>query len=484
MPDRLALVIANSKYQDPELHDLTSPHHDAEAMAEVLADPDIGGFELTVLEDESLAKVTREIANLYSNRSRDDTLLLYFSGHGVRDDHNDLFLAVHDTEKDLLNGTAISAQFVTDMLDKSMSRRDIMIVDCCHSGAFADGAKGELSPAAAAFEGNGYGRVILTSSNSVQFSWEGQGVDDESQRSMFTKFIVDGLQSGAADLSGSGTVSADELYEFAYDQLLAIDARQTPQRLARSEGELIVAHNPRPVAPRPASYKLSDEILAAAHSNLAGVREGSVTELARLLKDPRDQVARRAHDELGTLSEDDSRSVSESAIEALAESRFSQTPPRPKPVPDGTPATPSDEPILGEAPVHTIARQPPDYADFGPRLVAYTIDGLILTIGSVPLMLLFAETFVGVIVSLLTLVLVGSWSFNTLGWSFGKGLVSLRIRKIATGTRPGITAGLIRTLVSLLSVALLFIGYLWMIWDDENQTLHDKVAGTHVVWKR
>jgi uncharacterized RDD family membrane protein YckC len=31
------------------------------------------------------------------------------------------------------------------------------------------------------------------------------------------------------------------------------------------------------------------------------------------------------------------------------------------------------------------------------------------------------------------------------------------------------------------SIIVLFLGFLWMIWDQEKQTWHDKIAGTIVI---
>jgi len=53
MPDRLALIIANSEFDAPKLSRLRTPGRDAEALADVLRDPAIGGFEVTLLADET-----------------------------------------------------------------------------------------------------------------------------------------------------------------------------------------------------------------------------------------------------------------------------------------------------------------------------------------------------------------------------------------------------------------------------------------------
>ena len=68
----------------------------------------------------------RAISRFYATKNRDDVLLLYFSGHGVLDDRGQLYLAVKDTERGLLRGTAIGAAFITDEMDRSYSRRQVL----------------------------------------------------------------------------------------------------------------------------------------------------------------------------------------------------------------------------------------------------------------------------------------------------------------------------------------------------------------------
>jgi formylglycine-generating enzyme required for sulfatase activity len=260
MSDRLALIIANSEFDDPKLSRLVAPSHDAESLAEVLRDPAIGGFDVTLLVDEREPVVRRRVARLYHRRKRGDLLLLYYSGHGVRDERSgELYLATRDTEMDIASATAIGAAFVRGQMDKSNSQRKVVVLDCCHSGAFAK-AKAALGSSAGtreAFAGNGYGRVILTASNAVEYAWEGDKLLGKATRSVFTHFLVQGLQTGAADLNGDGQVSLDELYDYVYEQVITSGrSKQTPQKWAQKvEGRIIIARNPRPVV-KPAELPL------------------------------------------------------------------------------------------------------------------------------------------------------------------------------------------------------------------------------------
>ncbi len=319
MSRRLALVIGNSDYLDAKLARLAAPGEDVNDLAEVLRTPSIGGFdEVTSLVNASAPVVRRSIARFFTDKRPDDLLLLYFSGHGVRDDHGRLYLAVQDTEYDLLNATAIPAGFVTDEMDRSRSRRQVLILDCCHSGAFAQGAKGAPGQSvgtASAFEGTGYGRVVLTATDSTQFAWEGDQLVGEADNSVFTHHVLAGLRTGAADTDGDGRITLDELYDYVYEQVVNQTPKQTPRKFTyNQQGEVVLALNPH-AAPKPVT--LPQDVLAAAHSPLAGVREGVVRDLEHLLRGADAAMAGAAREALERLKADDSRRVSAAARAAL-----------------------------------------------------------------------------------------------------------------------------------------------------------------------
>ncbi|MGW8251240.1 MAG: caspase family protein, partial [Anaerolineales bacterium] len=266
MADRIALIIANYEFDDPKLSRLVSPSRDAQTLSGVLADAEIGGYQTITLINENHSSVSRHIARLYQKRRKDDLLLLYYSGHGIKDDDGDLYLAVKDTETDTLSATALEAYFITRRIDKCLSRRMVVILDCCYSGAFTSGgAKAMLGGSSGMKDilaGNGYGRVVLTASNSVQYAWEGEKLYGKARPSIFTQHLVSGLKSGAADLNRDGSITVDELYEYVYDRVISSRAsRQTPQKWElKTEGQLVIAYSPYAMAvkpPLPAAPRLS-----------------------------------------------------------------------------------------------------------------------------------------------------------------------------------------------------------------------------------
>jgi Caspase domain len=247
MPQRSALIVANDRYNDPGLSQLRAPVHDAETLARVLADPHIGGFQVTIVSNEEEHRLRREIARFFADRHRDDLLLAHLSCHGVKDDNGQLYFATADTELTNLDATAMPADFVNRHMTRSASRRVVLLLDCCYSGAFARG----MTPRADSvvdlrdrFEGRG--RIVLTASSAMEYAFEDAVMARaEGQPSVFTHAIVQGLETGAADRDGDGYVSVDELYDYVYERVRDVTPKQTPGRWDFDmQGDLLIARNP------------------------------------------------------------------------------------------------------------------------------------------------------------------------------------------------------------------------------------------------
>jgi hypothetical protein len=313
---KLALLIGNSEYDDAKFPALAAPIKDVQSLAEILGDVAIGGFEVTTLINESASVVQEAIYRLLKDKHPDDTLLLYFSGHGIRDARGRLFLGVKTTHTDLLSVTAIPSSFIKEEMDGSDSRRQILILDCCHSGAFA-GAKGMLGASVGTvglFE-EGYGRVILTASDATQYAWEGdQIIGDTTDKSLFTHFLVQGLKTGEADSNGDGYITVNDLYSYISKEVKNSTAKQTPVKWSeRVQGELIIARNP---CPKPVA--LPSHLQRAIESDFVDVRLTAVEELRELLHGSNVGLATTARQTLEHLVNDDSRRVSSTAVTILS----------------------------------------------------------------------------------------------------------------------------------------------------------------------
>src|SRR5690348_8519013 len=90
---RHALVVATSTYLDPALAHLRAPAQDASDMVDVLADPHIGGFTVTSIQDKPEYQIRRTILRFLSKRDADDLVVVYLSCHGVLDARGRLYFA-------------------------------------------------------------------------------------------------------------------------------------------------------------------------------------------------------------------------------------------------------------------------------------------------------------------------------------------------------------------------------------------------------
>jgi uncharacterized caspase-like protein len=325
---RCALVVANDQYDDPGLRRLIAPAQDAAALAEVLADPSVGGFEVRVLHNESAQEIRFAVEDFFADRAPADLLLLHFSCHGLKNAAGELFLAVADTRPTRLASTAVAADFVNRQMADSRAQRIALFLDCCYGGAFPRGmvvrAAGEaqVRDAFAGQEqvGGGRGRAIVTASSAMEYAFEGgqlaAGAPAPSP-SVFTGAVVDGLTTGEADKDGDGWVGLTELVGYVTDRVHRVTPNQNPQMWTfGSQGELLIARSRiRRITPAPLAPELSE----AMESPLPAARFGVVDYLRERLEDADLGQAYAAWQALHRMVDDDSRKVSEAAIEAIAQ---------------------------------------------------------------------------------------------------------------------------------------------------------------------
>ena len=72
----------------------------------------------------------------------------------------------------------------------------------------------------------------------------------------------------------------------------------------------------------------------------------------------------------------------------------------------------------------------------------------------------------------------GMWTWK--GTTVGGVVLNLKVVRLDNGPMT-FPVALVRGLGAALSMAVLFLGFLWIAWDDEKQGWHDRIAGTVVV---
>jgi CheY-like chemotaxis protein len=230
---RGVLLVATSTYADSRLRPLIAPESDAIGLADVLSDPKIGAFNVQTVVNQPVHLVTRAIERHFTDRRLDDFVVLHLSCHGIKDADGELYFAAADTDRDLLASTTVSGAFLRDQIDRSRARTILVLLDCCYSGAFVSGIRGDpdLHLGERLLKRTpGRGRVIITSSNAVQYSWEGDGQAGDGQPVGFTAALIHGLRTGEADLDEDGEISIQELFDYLDEKVREVSTDQQPQK--------------------------------------------------------------------------------------------------------------------------------------------------------------------------------------------------------------------------------------------------------------
>lgn len=240
--NRYAVLIGCNNYpEDPEkLPPLKCAENDAQGLRGVLIDKDIAGFDpnnVFLFTNQRHDEVLMGIAQCLGQAGRDDLVLVYFSGHGKLDKSNKLHLATSNTKTDFLGVTSLPVAKVREIIDNSASQKIMWILDCCYSGAVKAEFKGGDVDDELQIASGGKGKYIITASTGIQVAKE----EESEDHSVFTKYLLKGLQDGDADLNGDGTITADELYSYVRNQVVQ-SGKQEPMKFAIGViGDLVIA---------------------------------------------------------------------------------------------------------------------------------------------------------------------------------------------------------------------------------------------------
>lgn len=249
---KYAVLIGNGEFpNEPDktlLPDLNCPKNDIKGLANLLLNEKIGDYapeNVKVLLNKPHNEIIATIEDVFHNATRDDLILIYYSGHGIPvGDTHKLFLSAHNTVYKKPVATAVSMAQLRDLMDIKVSHKKIiLILDCCYSGdagkQFA--SKGSMdSELAKQLQENAKGIYLLAAAGSHR-AWERQ------QYSLFTQYLIEGLETGNADLDGDGLIDVHELFNYIRPQVEQEEPKQKPHLygIAETGGKLTFAQSVR-----------------------------------------------------------------------------------------------------------------------------------------------------------------------------------------------------------------------------------------------
>lgn len=219
--------------------------------------PNAAFDEIIALEPITDSAATRDgilkLKEALSHATVDDTVIVFFAGHGILDSRLNFFFAPFDMNFAEPSQKGISIAEMEEILSTSHSRQRLLMIDACHSGELDSaniktksksdvpapkGARGfelEANPAEAnAFDlvrslfmdvRENTGTNIISASRGTEAAYESGTVAN----GYFTRAVLDGLHDRKADADQDGRVSISELAAWVADEVQQLShGRQTP----------------------------------------------------------------------------------------------------------------------------------------------------------------------------------------------------------------------------------------------------------------
>lgn len=131
------------------------------------------------------------------------------------------------------------------------------------------------------------------------------------------------------------------------------------------------------------------------------------------------------------------------------------------------------------------------YASWGQRVLATLVDaGIPAAVALLVILPLSAVGDLTLLLSVSGVVYLALFAFaiwnsgyrqGTTGQSIGKKIVGTRLVRVSDLQPVGFGLAIGRQLLHVVDGIPLYLGYLWPLWDDRNQTFSDKICDTVVV---
>lgn len=250
-PRKKALVVAVSEYDDDLLHDLPFCKNDGNDMTALLGDL---GYKVTNqdlvgrVDGRYMQDCVYDFFNDDDIRSN-DTILFYFSGHGIVG-FDDTFMSASNMESKIPNKRGFSFNDLRSVMEGCRSKCVIVILDCCYAGSakISKGEEASLVSAARNHQSSfkqGEGKCLLSASLGFQESF----ATEMGDHSFFTHYLLSGLKGAEGkSVDKDGIVTPESLMQYIDSEIdmLPINKRpsQTPLRKIETVGRIILAQHP------------------------------------------------------------------------------------------------------------------------------------------------------------------------------------------------------------------------------------------------
>jgi uncharacterized caspase-like protein len=278
-PRRVALLVGVDGYRDPSLQSLSFAAKDASDLAAVLRDPSAGGYDAVYVvppSETTRSGILSSISKVTADLQRDDTFLLYLSGHGTLEfdpiDGTRLVFLPSDATLDEARRSGISVDWIEDTVARLAPRRRVLILDTCHNGRSKSGLSAQTAARLKTLKGdppppNPVAEVSESEARLFAAEYYQAAMEDAGLKNgVYTHFLLQALTDDrdAADLDRDGLVDVIEAHAYARDGTIRYTGGAQVPRAEYS----IVGNEEIFLSGDPGRRRRAESALFSAYSNL------------------------------------------------------------------------------------------------------------------------------------------------------------------------------------------------------------------------
>lgn len=233
-----ALIIGVGSYRLTPARNVPATAGDAEAVAQVLRDPQRCGYpteQVTVLTQEHATTdaVLAALDTLARKVTPNDTVFVFYAGHGDYGDDGAYYLTTHDTQivgRQVVNRSGVRQDVLLEKIKAIPAERMLLVFNACHAGAAAPGTLGDdgpetgssiPEPVAGALLSAGKGRIIITACRANQKSYFVR----DAPTTIFGQKLVASL-NGEDIPPRQGAIGVFDLYGAVHDSVKSLVQRK------------------------------------------------------------------------------------------------------------------------------------------------------------------------------------------------------------------------------------------------------------------
>ncbi|MBP9015038.1 MAG: tetratricopeptide repeat protein [Candidatus Atribacteria bacterium] len=258
LPKLYVLAVGINEYDDPQVNDLYAPQYDAEKFVATLMTQQGLLYQeviptLLVNQDTTRARVVEAMNTIISQAQEQDVVIFFWGGHGSARQEGwdpplfyalpaDVYVAPRDVPQ--LEQDMVTSNLISEFFYRVKARKQVTILDTCHSGAAVDiyqrGLLGQEQAVRDLYRNVGV--VVLASSSATESAYEspllGAGYFSFSLLyALSGDTMLDSDQKLASKLSGftsnadynrDGNITVNEVSQFLKEKVPTF-GYQTPQ---------------------------------------------------------------------------------------------------------------------------------------------------------------------------------------------------------------------------------------------------------------